>query len=125
MAESMEYSELLDSAAKSKDSIERLIYITAFAVSGYSKYKYRSSRKPFNPLLGETYELVRPDKGKRMRKGSRNKGSQSFVLGFKFIAEKVVHHPNWTASNAQGKGWDFTATTSGAQKFWGRSFERT
>lgn len=64
MAETMEYSELLDSAAKAKDSIERLVYITAFAVASYSKYKYRSSRKPFNPLLGETYELVRPDKGK-------------------------------------------------------------
>lgn len=121
MAETMEYSELLDQASKAKDSIERLVLVTAFAVSSYSKYKYRSTRKPFNPLLGETYELVRPDKG---RSGASCSTSWlSRPAGFKFVAEKVVHHPNWTACNAQGKGWDYTSTTSGAQKFWGRSFE--
>lgn len=79
MAEDLEYSELLDSAAKASDSLERLLYVTVFVVSGYSRYKYRGSKKPFNPMLGETFELVRKDKG------------------FKFIAEKVEHHPNWTA----------------------------
>ena len=64
MAEAIEYLDLLDTAAKSKDSMERLLYVTVFAISTYSNAKYRSSRKPFNPLLGETYELVRPDKGK-------------------------------------------------------------
>lgn len=63
MAEGLEYSELLDQAAKTKDSMERLLLVTVFAISTYSVVKYRSSRKPFNPLLGETYELVRPDKG--------------------------------------------------------------
>jgi len=63
MAEALEYLELLDQAAKTKDSMERLLFVTVFAVSTYSVVKYRSSRKPFNPLLGETYELVRPDKG--------------------------------------------------------------
>ena len=63
MAEALEYSELLDAAAKSKDSIERLVQVSCFAISTYAKFKYRTSRKPFNPLLGETYELVRPDKG--------------------------------------------------------------
>jgi len=105
MAEALEYSELLDAAAKSEDSIERLVQVSCFAISTYAKFKYRTSRKPFNPLLGETYELVRPDKG------------------FKFVAEKVLHHPNWTACYAQGRGWEYTATSSGAQKFWGRSFE--
>lgn len=63
MAESLQYTELLDQAAKMSDSSERLLYVTVFAITTYSKYKYRSSRKPFNPMLGETYELVRPDKG--------------------------------------------------------------
>lgn len=63
MAEGLEYIELLDQATKTKDSMERLLLVTVFAISTYSVVKYRSSRKPFNPLLGETYELVRPDKG--------------------------------------------------------------
>lgn len=63
MAESLQYIELLDQAAKMSDSSERLLYVTVFAVTTYAKYKYRNARKPFNPMLGETYELVRPDKG--------------------------------------------------------------
>lgn len=78
MAEPLEYSDLLDTAAKQKQSLERLLYVALFAIASYAPTKYRSSRKPFNPLLGQTFELVRPDKG------------------IKFIAEKVVHHPNWT-----------------------------
>ena len=42
-------------------STTRLIYIAAFAVSGYASTKGRTS-KPFNPLLGETYELVHQQK---------------------------------------------------------------
>ncbi|CAG8524631.1 16649_t:CDS:2 [Acaulospora colombiana] len=63
LAEDLEYSELLDKASTIDDTIMRLIYVSAFAVSGYSSTYYRASRKPFNPLHGETYELVRPDKG--------------------------------------------------------------
>ena len=42
-------------------STTRLVYIAAFAVSGYASTKGRTS-KPFNPLLGETYELVHQQK---------------------------------------------------------------
>ncbi len=42
-------------------STNRLIYIAAFAVSGYASTKGRTS-KPFNPLLGETFELVHQQK---------------------------------------------------------------
>ena len=45
-------------------SIERLLRVAAFAVSGYSSTAGRTS-KPFNPLLGETYELVHAEKGLR------------------------------------------------------------
>lgn len=69
MAESLQYTELLDQAAKMSDSSERLLYVTVFAITTYAKYKYRSSRKPFNPMMGETYELVRPDKGKHFLSG--------------------------------------------------------
>lgn len=51
-------------------SQERLIRIAAFAVSGYSGTAGRTS-KPFNPLLGETFEFVCAEQG------------------FRFISEKV------------------------------------
>jgi hypothetical protein len=76
LCEELEYSELLDKAAIQTSSMDRLIYVTVFAISGYASSQYRIGRKPFNPLLSETYECIRPDKG------------------FRFIAEKVSHHPN-------------------------------
>jgi hypothetical protein len=45
------------------DSTERLAHVAAFAVSQYASAKYRTVRKPFNPLQGETYELYREDLG--------------------------------------------------------------
>lgn len=42
----------------------RLLHVAAFAVSGYSSTEDRNC-KPFNPLLGETYEAEFPDKGVR------------------------------------------------------------
>ena len=39
--------------------------IAAFSVSPYSSTFYRAGTKPFNPLLGETYECIREDKGWR------------------------------------------------------------
>lgn len=40
----------------------RILKIAAFAVSGYASTQGRQC-KPFNPLLGETYEADYPDKG--------------------------------------------------------------
>lgn len=37
--------------------------MAAFAVSAYASSYYRAGSKPFNPVLGETYECVREDKG--------------------------------------------------------------
>ena len=47
------------------------VYIATFAVSGYASSHHRAGGKPFNPVLGETYECDRPDKG------------------FRFVAEQV------------------------------------
>lgn len=63
LCEELEYSELLDKAAGLEDSLDRLVYVTAFAVSGYSTTQWRAARKPFNPLHGETFEYVSPEKG--------------------------------------------------------------
>lgn len=111
LAESMEYSQLLDAAASaSLQPVERMIYVSAFAVSYFanSRVKERAIRKPFNPMLGETYELVRED------------------LGFRFVAEKVSHHPVRMASQAESLtngGWCFAQSPQPLQKFWGKSVE--
>lgn len=109
LSEQLEYSELLDAAALSASSEtgERLVYVTAFALSSFSnmRVKERAIRKPFNPMLGETFELVREDKG------------------FRFIAEKVVHRPVIMACQAESQHWTFIQTYIPRQKFWGKSFE--
>jgi hypothetical protein len=111
LAESMEYASLLDSAASIDTSpAERLMYVAAFAISYFanSRVKERAIRKPFNPMLGETFELVRED------------------LGFRFVAEKVSHHPVRTACQAESLnngGWCFTQSPQPIQKFWGKSVE--
>mmetsp|Transcript_19049 Transcript_19049/g.57551 ORF Transcript_19049/g.57551 Transcript_19049/m.57551 type:complete len:776 (+) Transcript_19049:336-2663(+) len=107
LAEELEYSEVIDQAmTHPAGSLERLLYISAFAVSGYSGTAQRTS-KPFNPLLGETYELVCQEKGVRM------------------LAEKVVHHPTIIAGHCQGRGWSLDADSDVRSKFWGRSIELT
>ncbi|GMF73420.1 unnamed protein product [Aspergillus oryzae] len=106
-AEVMEYSVLLDHAASASDAVERLLYVTAYALSSLScnRVKERSIRKPFNPMLGETYELVRED------------------LGYRFIAEKVSHRPVQLAYQADGKDWSVAQSPMPTQKFWGKSAE--
>lgn len=46
------------------NSLMRILNVAAFAVSGYASSDGRH-RKPFNPLLGETYEADYPEKGIR------------------------------------------------------------
>jgi oxysterol-binding protein 1 len=104
-AEDLEYSELLDQAATYPPrSMERLLKVAAFAVSAYGSTVGRTS-KPFNPLLGETFEFVCPEKG------------------FRFIAEKVSHHPTIIAANAEGRSWTYYGDADLKSKFWGRSIE--
>lgn len=56
---------LLNKAVLEKDSCKRLAYVAAFAISTYSTTGSRTT-KPFNPLLGETFECDRlSDRGWR------------------------------------------------------------
>ena len=106
-AEQLEYSTLLDEAAKAPSSSRRLAYVAAFAISTLSiaRSKERAIRKPFNPMLGETFELVREDRG------------------FRFLSEKVSHRPVRMALQAESKDWAFTQSPMPTQKFWGKSAE--
>ncbi|XP_048230389.1 oxysterol-binding protein-related protein 2A isoform X2 [Ricinus communis] len=105
--EDLEYSYLLDRAyeyGKEGNSLMRILNVAAFAVSGYASSEGRHC-KPFNPLLGETYEADFPDKGVR------------------FFSEKVSHHPTVIACHCEGRGWKFWGDSNLRSKFWGRSIQ--
>ncbi|XP_068999062.1 oxysterol-binding protein-related protein 3 isoform X4 [Embiotoca jacksoni] len=105
LCEELEFSELLDRAANTQDPFERMIYMATFVISGYASSYYRTGGKPFNPILGETYECDRPDKG------------------FRFVAEQVSHHPPISACHAESKNFVFWQDVRCKNKFWGKSME--
>ena len=113
IAEQLEYANLLDTAAKQDQARDRLLSVTAFAVSQFSnsRAKERAIRKPFNPLLGETFEMVRSDK--------------DVPGGFRLLVEKVCHRPVRLAIQADGAAWSFAQSPAPTQKFWGKSAELT
>ncbi|CAI0588026.1 unnamed protein product [Linum tenue] len=121
--EDLEYSNLIDRASEwgrkapsvrkyashgsfpcQGNSLMRILNVAAFAVSGYASTEGRIC-KPFNPLLGETYEADYPDKGLR------------------FFSEKVSHHPMIVACHCEGTGWKFWGDSNLKSKFWGRSIQ--
>ncbi|XP_032436017.1 oxysterol-binding protein-related protein 3-like [Xiphophorus hellerii] len=105
LCEELEYSELLDIANQTEDPYQRMVYVATFAISAYTSSYYRAGSKPFNPVLGETYECDRPDKG------------------FRFIAEQVSHHPPVSACHSDSKHFCFWQDVRWKNKFWGKSME--
>ncbi|XP_060760991.1 oxysterol-binding protein-related protein 3a isoform X2 [Neoarius graeffei] len=105
LCEELEYCHLLDTAAHTQDPHMRMVYVAAFAVSMYACTFTRAGKKPFNPVLGETYECEHPDKG------------------FCFIAEQVSHHPPVSACHCESKNFTLWQDVRWKNKFWGRSME--
>ncbi|XP_074869251.1 oxysterol-binding protein 2 isoform X2 [Carettochelys insculpta] len=103
LTEDLEYHELLDKAVKCESSTEQMCYVAAFSVSSYSTTVHRTA-KPFNPLLGETYELDRLEE-----------------LGFRSLCEQVSHHPPAAAHHVYSKrGWMLWQEITIASKFRGK-----
>ncbi|XP_018522279.1 oxysterol-binding protein-related protein 3 [Lates calcarifer] len=105
LCEELEYSELLDTANQTQDPYQRMVYVATFAISAYASTYHRAGSKPFNPVLGETYECDRPDKG------------------FRFIAEQVSHHPPVSACHSDSRNFTFWQDVRWKNKFWGKSME--
>ncbi|XP_072927510.1 oxysterol-binding protein-related protein 7-like [Hemitrygon akajei] len=105
LCEELEFTELLDTASRTANPFERMVYVAAFAVSGYASAYYRARCKPFNPVLGETYECMREDKG------------------FRFIGEQVSHHPPVSVCHAESENFIFWQDVRWKNKFWGKSLE--
>ncbi|KAJ8956395.1 hypothetical protein NQ318_015133 [Aromia moschata] len=103
LTEDYEYADILDKAQKCSDPCEQLAYVAAFTISAYSTTSSRTG-KPFNPLLGETYECDRMDD-----------------LGWRVINEQVSHHPPMVAQFCEGHKWkcwqEFTMTSKFRGKY--------
>ncbi|GBG60555.1 hypothetical protein CBR_g8578 [Chara braunii] len=102
MAEIMEYSELLNQANMCEDPQLRLVYAVTWAVSVY--FAYQRAWKPFNPILGETYEMEGHN-------------------GTRFIAEQVSHHPPMGAAHAENEHFIYDITSKLKTKFLGNSLD--
>ncbi|KAL6138741.1 hypothetical protein ACLB2K_064020 [Fragaria x ananassa] len=102
MAELMEYSHLLDMADECEDLYMQMVYSASFFISVY--YAFQRTWKPFNPILGETYEMV-------------NHG------GITFVAEQVSHHPPMSAAHAENEHFIYDITSKVKTKFLGNSID--
>eukprot|EP00270_Netrium_digitus_P002669 TRINITY_DN1302_c0_g1_i3.p1 TRINITY_DN1302_c0_g1~~TRINITY_DN1302_c0_g1_i3.p1 ORF type:complete len:478 (+),score=107.77 TRINITY_DN1302_c0_g1_i3:23-1435(+) len=100
MAELMEYTELLNKADETDDASMRLVYTAAWAISAYTAF--HRTWKPFNPILGETYELANYN-------------------GIQFIAEQVSHHPPISAGHGENEHFAYDCTSKVKTKFLGNS----
>ncbi|XP_076006982.1 oxysterol-binding protein 2 isoform X2 [Genypterus blacodes] len=103
LSEDLEYHELLDKAARCDSSLEQMCLVAAFSVSSYSTTVHRTA-KPFNPLLGETYELDRWEE-----------------FGYRSLCEQVSHHPPAAAHHViSQRGWTLWQEITIASKFRGK-----
>eukprot|EP01116_Phalansterium_solitarium_P002808 TRINITY_DN1308_c0_g2_i1.p1 TRINITY_DN1308_c0_g2~~TRINITY_DN1308_c0_g2_i1.p1 ORF type:complete len:457 (-),score=168.38 TRINITY_DN1308_c0_g2_i1:676-2046(-) len=103
MCEMLHFEELLDTAADCESSVERAAYVGAFFTTGFNGTE--RFFKPFNPILGETYEYVRNDKD------------------FRFISEQVCHHPPVSATHCETDKWLFWQESSPKTVFLGNSID--
>jgi Oxysterol-binding protein len=77
---------VLDNAAKTDDRWLRLAYSTGFSIITYADTVGRF-KKPFNPLLGETFEM--------------------HLDNLKVLGEQVSHHPPITSIHADCEDYTF------------------
>eukprot|EP01108_Squamamoeba_japonica_P001875 TRINITY_DN183_c0_g1_i4.p2 TRINITY_DN183_c0_g1~~TRINITY_DN183_c0_g1_i4.p2 ORF type:complete len:322 (-),score=160.77 TRINITY_DN183_c0_g1_i4:65-1030(-) len=77
----------------------RLVRVAVFAIAAYSSAE--RTTKPFNPLLGETFEWMTNET--------------------RFLAEQVSHHPPICASHMESKEWEWWQYKGVKAKFTGNA----
>jgi len=88
------YHQFLFKAAEEKDPVRRLALVIAFSISGL--HQTATCLKPFNPILGETYEA-------EYRHQNPNLNAEVYV-------EQISHHPPITAWEMKGNNDAFYYT---------------
>ncbi|XP_026672371.1 oxysterol-binding protein-related protein 8 isoform X1 [Ceratina calcarata] len=107
LADSYYHADLLSQAVIEDDAFTRMKAVVKWYLSGFYK-KPQGLKKPYNPLLGETFRCYwqHPD------------GSRTF-----YIAEQLSHHPpisGFYVTNRQD-GFTISATIIAKSKFYGNS----
>jgi Oxysterol-binding protein len=103
MAEMLHFSDLLDQAAEQRSSLDKLVYVAIFACTNYNSTQRFC--KPFNPVLGETFEFVDEE------------------LGVHLVSEQVSHHPPMSAVHCEGRRWVFWQDGRPTTRFNGNSLD--
>lgn len=96
------YTHHLTIAAAQSDPILRMANVATSLIAGFSTVPKRLG-KPFNPLLGETYELVAPN--------------------FRFFSEQVSHHPPISCYNIEGLNYEVERQFETEQHFTGKGIK--
>lgn len=103
MEEDMEFDTCLTVASKEEDSLKRIAFVAAFAMSNYSSTIGRIA-KPFNPMLNETFEYAIPNR-------------------YRYISEQVSHHPPISACYCEAPSWKYFGEVDAKNNFQGLYFE--
>eukprot|EP00826_Nyctotherus_ovalis_P064914 TRINITY_DN9532_c0_g1_i2.p1 TRINITY_DN9532_c0_g1~~TRINITY_DN9532_c0_g1_i2.p1 ORF type:complete len:400 (+),score=96.33 TRINITY_DN9532_c0_g1_i2:1177-2376(+) len=102
VCEIMDNEQLLVQANRDPDSLRRLAYVSIFNAVQYNSVVGRKL-KPFNPILGETFEYV--------------------TSRFRFFSEQVGHHPPVSACHAESGDYELYLDTNVTTHFWMKSLE--
>ncbi|CAK9823249.1 Oxysterol-binding protein-related protein 8, partial [Anthophora retusa] len=107
LADSYYHADLLSQAVVEDDAFTRMKVVVKWYLSGFYK-KPQGLKKPYNPLLGETFRCY----------WQHPNGSRTF-----YIAEQLSHHPpisGFYVTNRQD-GFTISATIIAKSKFYGNS----
>jgi len=105
--EPMEYADLIFQASQCGDPVMKEAMVASFCVMLTGVGNERTW-KPFNPILGETFQIEETTKG----------GNDIQVL-----CEQVSHHPPISAVIYRGEGWEYGLVSGITTKYWGNSVE--
>lgn len=107
LSDSFYHADILSQAVQQDDPFNRMKLVVQWYLSGFYK-KPKGLKKPFNPILGETFRCY----------WEHHNGSRTY-----YIAEQVSHHPPISAlyiSNRQD-GFSLSYSILAKSKFYGNS----
>lgn len=118
---------LLILANSQQDPVMRMAYVAAFAVANYAGSE--RTGKPFNPILGETFEMVggggagfTTATAAADDKRDDDAVNDSTTKNFYLLAEQVSHHPPIGAAHAECTNhYEYSITSAPKTKFHGNS----
>jgi len=103
MCEPLRYADLLEKCCEQEDPLDRLCIVASFLVALFSNYV--RTKKPFNPVLGETFEFAPSTKP------------------YRTLCEQVSHHPPIGLVHTVSDEWTLQQESRIETKFWGNSVD--